>query len=145
MPLTMGLSMGQDDTVALRSKVRAHAAPDFLRGRVWEPPHLPCFLCPQMRCLTTPMLLRALAQAARTGRTRGAPCRSMQSQLHSITPLLAGHPSGRSLHSSAVAATYSESRVTGTSGFPDHGPARGRGGGLAFLGTFPLCTSVSAL
>nr|XP_031546973.1 NADH dehydrogenase [ubiquinone] iron-sulfur protein 8, mitochondrial [Vicugna pacos] len=36
-----------------------------------------------MRCLTTPMLLRALAQAAR-----------------------AGHPSGRSLHSSAVAATY---------------------------------------
>nr|XP_012612877.1 NADH dehydrogenase [ubiquinone] iron-sulfur protein 8, mitochondrial isoform X1 [Microcebus murinus] len=37
----------------------------------------------KMRCLTTPMLLRALAQAAN-----------------------AGHPSGRSLHSSAVAATY---------------------------------------
>ncbi|KAI2561395.1 NDUFS8 isoform 13, partial [Pan troglodytes] len=36
-----------------------------------------------MRCLTTPMLLRALAQAAR-----------------------AGPPGGRSLHSSAVAATY---------------------------------------
>ncbi|PNJ38816.1 NDUFS8 isoform 12, partial [Pongo abelii] len=35
--------------------------------------------------LTTPMLLRALAQAAR-----------------------AGPPCGRSLHSSAVAATYSE-------------------------------------
>lgn len=28
--------------------------------------------CPQMRCLTTPMLLRALAQAARAGRTKGA-------------------------------------------------------------------------
>nr|XP_030689196.1 NADH dehydrogenase [ubiquinone] iron-sulfur protein 8, mitochondrial isoform X2 [Globicephala melas] len=36
-----------------------------------------------MHCLTTPMLLRALAQAAR-----------------------AGHPSGRSLHRSTVAATY---------------------------------------
>lgn len=113
MPLTrMGLSRGQDDIVALRSKVRAPMVPDFLRGLVWEPPHLPHFLYPQMRCLTTPMLLRALAQAARTGRTRGAPCPSMWSQLHSINPLLAGHPSSRSLHSSAVAATYSESRVT---------------------------------
>ncbi|XP_058382219.1 NADH dehydrogenase [ubiquinone] iron-sulfur protein 8, mitochondrial isoform X3 [Diceros bicornis minor] len=45
---------------------------DFQQGRAGN-----------MHCLTTPTLLRALAQAAR-----------------------AGHPSGRNLHGSAVAATY---------------------------------------
>lgn len=46
------------------------------RGGGWggSGPH-PCHPpspCPQMRCLTTPTLLRALAQAARAGRTWGA-------------------------------------------------------------------------
>ena len=73
MPLTgMGLNRGQDDTVALKLKVRAPTEPEFLGGQVWDPPHLPPFSCPQMRCLATPALLRALAQVVRAGRTKGS-------------------------------------------------------------------------
>lgn len=118
LPLTgMGLSRGQDDTGSLRSRVRAPAVPEFLGEQVCDPPMPPVFSCLQMHCLTAGTLLRALAQAARAGRSRGAfpgcggaQSPSMSLQLHSLSPLLAGPPSGRSLHSSAVAATYSESR-----------------------------------
>ncbi|XP_043437799.1 NADH dehydrogenase [ubiquinone] iron-sulfur protein 8, mitochondrial isoform X1 [Prionailurus bengalensis] len=66
-----------------------------------------------MHCLTTATLLRALAQAARAGRTGGAflgaqggPASRCEAAADSVIPLLPGHPSGRSLHSSTVAATY---------------------------------------
>ncbi|CAH6793455.1 Ndufs8 [Phodopus roborovskii] len=61
--------------------------------------------------LTSLMLPRAWAQAMHTGTTRepflglGDKLSGMKSQKQSVT-LLAGHLSGRSLHSSAVAATY---------------------------------------
>lgn len=77
MPLTgMRVSSGQDATVALESKVRAPAVLEFHVGRTtpaWDPPVPASFHTPQMRCLTMPMLLRALAQAqaARAGRTKG--------------------------------------------------------------------------
>ena len=66
------MSRGQDATVALGSKVRAPAMLEFHVGRttpVWDPPVPASFHTPQMRCLTMPMLLRALAQAqaARAG------------------------------------------------------------------------------
>ena len=99
-------------------------------------PCLPPFSCPQMHCLTTATLLRALAQAARAGRTRGAflgaqggPASRCEAAADSVIPPLPGHPSGRSLHSSTVAATYSESRGT-FSLIPDQELARGRGGSL---------------
>lgn len=61
------------------------------------------------------MLPRALAQAIGTGRTGGlswggrAKLPAERSQQQSVTFLLAGHLNG--LHSSAVAATYSEYKL----------------------------------
>lgn len=142
VPLTgMALSRGQDDTVALRSRVRARALPESLEGQVWDPRHPPHFSCPQMHRLTIPMLLRALAQATRTGRTKGAffgpggvQCPSMRSQQHSITLSLQGIPvAGASTAAQRQPLTVSP-RAPGASGFSDHGPPRGRGEGLALPG-----------
>lgn len=63
---------------------------------------------------------------------RGPSLLGTRSHLHGVTFLLfAGHASGRGLHSSAVAATYSESRGASSLRLGDHGPlqARGRGEG----------------
>lgn len=66
----------------------------------------------QMYRLSSSVLPRALAQAMRTGRTGGfswgwgTELPGMKSPL-----LLAGHLNGQSLHSSAVAATYSEYQI----------------------------------
>lgn len=79
-----------------------------------RPSPLP-FHAPQMRCLSSAVLLRALAQAARAGRTWGCPswgCGEPRlpapGRAQSHPPLLVGPQAGRSLHGSAVAATYSE-------------------------------------
>lgn len=71
-------------------------------------PSLP-FSMFQMYRLSSSMLPRALAQAMRTGRARGLSWGwGSRASWCEITSLLAGHLNGQSLHSSAVAATYSE-------------------------------------
>uniref|UniRef100_A0A673TKM3 NADH dehydrogenase [ubiquinone] iron-sulfur protein 8, mitochondrial n=1 Tax=Suricata suricatta TaxID=37032 RepID=A0A673TKM3_SURSU len=70
---------------------------------------LPPFSRPQMHCLTPAALLRA-ARAGRTGEPflgrGGAWPPVVRLPLQSVIPVLPGHPGGRSLHSSTVAATY---------------------------------------
>lgn len=67
MPLLeMGVNRRPSDRAALRSGLLQYL------GTGLGPTHASPFASLQMRCLSTPTLLRALAQAARAGRTKGA-------------------------------------------------------------------------
>lgn len=106
--------------------------PGFLGGQ-FSILHFLFILCPQMRCLTMPTLLRALAQAARTGRTKGAflgggKALSVLRSQHIITLPLQDIPMAGAFTAAQWQRPTVSNGAASSLAFPDGGPARGQGG-----------------